>query len=229
MTVGGDRLVPEAASSRRAVAKAERRLALIESTIDSIAAHGLTGTTLARVTEMAGTSVGLANFHFDSKERLFEAVLRHLAEEGRALWQARAADASLPPAVRLRSIVDARFHPRNCSRRKLAVWFAFWGDAGARDIYRRVVGEMDDERLEALVDILETLGTETRDARQIALALEAFCDGLWLNLLLYPADFKRLACHERAIAHLAALFPEHFPALPAAASRAVAGADEGRT
>jgi TetR/AcrR family transcriptional repressor of bet genes len=207
LTVSGDRQENETADSRRAVAKAERRLALIEATVDSIAAYGLTGTTLARVTEMAGTSVGLANFHFDSKERLFEAVLLHLAEEGRALWQVRAADVTLPPAQRLRSIVSARFHPRICSRRKLAVWFAFWGDAGARDIYRRVVGGMDDERLGITVSILEALGTETRHARQASLSLEAFCDGLWLNLLLYPADFKRQACHERAIAHLAVLFP----------------------
>jgi TetR/AcrR family transcriptional repressor of bet genes len=169
---------------------------------------------MARVTELAGTSIGLANFHFASKERLLEAVLRHLADEERALWQVRNADAALSPADRLMSIVDARFHPRSCSRRKLAVWFAFWGDAGARDIYRRVLGEMDEERLEATVAILETLGPIAvdgrHDARQTALGLEAFYDGLWLNLLLYPDDFRPLACRQRAIEHLAALYPAHF-------------------
>jgi TetR/AcrR family transcriptional repressor of bet genes len=225
----------EGAATRRAQAKAGRRLALIEATITSVAAHGLSGTTLARVTDLAGTSIGLANFHFDSKERLFEAVLQHLADEQRALWQKAHADPSLTPAGRLLALLDARFHPRACDRKKLAVWFAFWGDAGARDIYRRIVGGMDDERLEATVAIIESLGPGSgagsgsgagagsgpaaRDAREIALGLEAFYDGLWLNHLLYPQDFRRPGCRARALDHLAALFPEHFArasALPGA-------------
>jgi TetR/AcrR family transcriptional repressor of bet genes len=214
---------PDAPKTRRALAKAERRLALIEATITCIADFGLSGTTMARVTEIAGTSMGLANFHFDSKERLFEAVLQHLADEERALWQRRNADATLTPAERLIALVDARFHPSGCDRRKLAVWFAFWGDAGARDIYRRVVGEMDEERLQATVAIIDSLGhdggTVRHDARQTALGLEAFYDGLWLNLLLYPHDFRRVACRQRAIEHLAALFPAHVTAVQSVAAR----------
>jgi TetR/AcrR family transcriptional regulator, transcriptional repressor of bet genes len=56
------------------------------------------------------------------------------------------------------ALLDARFHPKVCNRRTLAVWFAFWGDAGARDIYRRVVGTLDDDRLNATVAIIESLG-----------------------------------------------------------------------
>lgn len=204
---------PEPPRTRRALAKAERRLALIEATIGCIAGYGLSGTTMARVTEMAGTSIGLANFHFESKERLLEAVVRHLADEQRILWHAQDADATLTPAERLILLADSRFHPVICEPRKLAVWFAFWGDAGARDIYRRVVGALDDERLDATVAIIESLGgipgDRFHDAYQTALGLEAFYDGLWLNLLLYPEDFRRLACRQRAIEHLAALFPAH--------------------
>jgi TetR/AcrR family transcriptional regulator, transcriptional repressor of bet genes len=222
-----DNTMPDAPKTRRAQAKAGRRQALIDATIASIAEFGLSGTTIARVTELAGTSVGLANFHFDSKERLFEAVLQHLASEERDLWQRRNADATLTPAERLIAIVDARFHPQGCDRQKLAVWFAFWGDAGARDIYRRIVGNMDEERLEATVAIIRNLGPDRpgtlRDARQTALGLEAFYDGLWLNLLLYPEDFKRLACRQRAIEHLAALFPSHISALQTVARRSAAG------
>jgi AcrR family transcriptional regulator len=34
------------------------------------------------VTEIAGTSIGLANFYFENKERLFEATLQHLCRRG---------------------------------------------------------------------------------------------------------------------------------------------------
>lgn len=229
----GDDATPETPPTRRAMAKAERRHALIEATISCIAEHGLSGTTMARVTDIAGTSMGLANFHFDSKERLFEAVLRYLADDERALWQARNADAMMTPEERLIALVDARFHPRSCDPRRLAVWFAFWGDAGARDIYRRIVGDMDEERLAATVAIIAALCDGAQgprmDARQTALGLEAFYDGLWLNLLLYPDDFRRMACRQRAIEHIAALFPARFATPQTVATGHAAGQPETRT
>lgn len=206
---------PEPARKGRAAAKEERRQALIDATITAIARHGLSGTTIARVTEIAGTSTGLANFHFDSKDALFEAVLQYLADQERQLWQERNADPCLSPADRLIALVDARFHVRNCDRRTLAIWFAFWGDAGARAIYRRVVADKDDERLQATVAIIAAMdGDPARDPLQTALGLEALYDGLWLNHLLYPADFRRLQCRATALAHLAALFPTHFDGPP---------------
>lgn len=220
---------PEPPRKRRSEAKAERRLALIDATITSIARHGLSGTTIARVTKIAGTSIGLANFYFDSKEALFEAVLQHLADEERILWQNRSADTSLTPMDRLKALVDARFHIRSCDRRKLAVWFAFWGDAAARDIYRRVVAAKDDERLEATVAIIQSLGPPGRDPLQTALGLEALYDGLWLNHLLYPADFKRSQCRALALEHLNALFAGIHDGLSSGASDAAGGPSPERT
>lgn len=214
---------PRPARTRRAEAKKERRQSLIDATIRSIAEFGLSGTTIAKVTEIAGTSIGLANFHFENKERLFEATLSHLADIERAVWHRMNSDAALTPAERLVALVDARFDARVCNPEILAVWFAFWGDAGARDIYRRVVGALDDERLEATVAIIRSLGPDSagpqRDPVQTALGLEAFYDGLWLNHLLYPAEFRRLGCRQRAVEHLAALFPAHIAGPQTVASR----------
>jgi TetR/AcrR family transcriptional regulator, transcriptional repressor of bet genes len=219
----------EAPRTRRAQAKVERRRALIEATIDSIAVYGLSGTTVARVTEIAGTSIGLANFHFENKERLFEAVLQHLADTERAIWQERLAQSAATPADRLMALIDARFDPRVCNSRTLAVWFAFWGDAGARSIYRRMVEPTDDARLAAIIAAIESLtaapDAPLRDSGKTALGLEAFYDGLWLNMLLYPEDFQRIACRQRAIEHLVALFPQQFDALQAGATPLARGAD----
>jgi TetR/AcrR family transcriptional regulator, transcriptional repressor of bet genes len=215
--------------TRRAAAKDERRRALIRATIRSIADNGLSGTTIARVTEIAGTSVGLANFHFENKERLFEAALQHLADEERAIWEKLDRDAALTPAERLVGLMDARFDARVCNRDTLSVWFAFWGDAGARDIYRRVVGKLDDDRLNATVAIIQSLGAgaegQRRDPMQTALGLEAFYDGLWLNHLLYPADFKRPGCRQRALEHLQALFPAQLSRLETVAARNPGGTE----
>lgn len=226
-----DTIITHAPLGRRAQAKVERRQALIDATIDCVAENGLSGTTMARVTELAGTSVGLANFHFDSKERLLESVLQHLADAERVVWQDRLASASPDPAAGLIALIDARFDARICNPRTLAVWYAFWGDAGARAIYRRVVEASDDARLQVLVALIRRLDAggsgPARNAQKTALGLEAFYDGLWLNMLLYPQDFPRADCRQRAVEHLVALFPTHFdgnvtspPPLPAAAARA---------
>jgi TetR/AcrR family transcriptional repressor of bet genes len=215
--------------TRRAQAKEERRLALIRATISSITEYGLSGTTIAKVTEIAGTSIGLANFYFENKEALFEATLQHLADAERAAWQKSSEDSGLTASERLVALADARFHPKICNRETLAVWFAFWGDAGARDIYRRVVGALDDERLNVTVAIIESLAPNAsgpkHDPLQTALGLEAFYDGLWLNHLLYPDEFKRLACRQRAIEHLAALFPAHVSSVQAVPARTPVGTE----
>lgn len=224
MTVEDQSIQPALPKTRRAQAKQEKRLALIGATIRSITENGLSGTTIAKVTELAGTSIGLANFHFENKERLFEATLQHLADQERLIWEKLNEDEFLTPAERLVGFLDARFHPKVCNRQTLAVWFAFWGDAGARSIYRRVVGKLDEDRLDATVAIIQGLGPDAqgqrRDPLQTALGLEAFYDGLWLNHLLYPSDFKRLSCRQRALEHLAALFPAHISSLQTVASRA---------
>jgi TetR/AcrR family transcriptional regulator, transcriptional repressor of bet genes len=210
---------PKPGRTSRAEAKAERRQQLIDATIDCIARFGLTGTTMGKVTELAGVSLGLANFHFESKDRLFEAMLQHLAAEQRALWQSRAQDPGLSSRDLLLSIVDSRFHASICARKKLAVWFAFYGDASARDTYRRAVGDVDDERLEATVAIFTEMIAEagyTRlDPEEAALSIEALYDGLWLNMLLYPTDFRRTVCRTRALGVIAALFHKHFDTDPA--------------
>jgi TetR/AcrR family transcriptional regulator, transcriptional repressor of bet genes len=209
---------PQAPRTSRAGAKAERRAQLIDATIDCIAKFGLSGTTMAKVTELAGVSVGLANFHFDSKDRLFEAVLRHLADEQRALWQSRVQGPDRASRDLLQAIVESQFHPAICARRKLAVWFAFWGDAGAREIYRRAVGDTDDERLDATVALINEMVAEAGytgiDPVETVLTIEAAYDGLWLNMLLYPTEYRRTVCRDRAMRMIATQFPRHFDPAP---------------
>lgn len=214
-----DDLTIDRPKGRRAQAKLERRQTLLDATIDSIAEYGLSGTTIARVTEIAGTSIGLANFYFENKERLFEAVLHHLAEVEREMLEKHLARAGEAVADRLIAQINARFDARVCNPRTLAVWFAFWGDAAARTIYRRVVQPTDDARLALVVPLIRSLSADdlSHDAYRTALGMEAFYDGLWLNMLLYPDDFSHIKCRARAVEHLVTLFPEQFESPPTVA------------
>ncbi len=201
-------------SGRRTETKAVRRSQLIDATITSIAQHGIGGTTMSRVTEIAGLSTGIVNFHFDSKQNLFEQTLMTLAQEHHAQWYKAFNDAGLTASEKLLAIVDAHFHPKICSRKKLAVWFAFYGEAGRRAVYRSLVDQIDDERYDLSTqlcsEIIEEGHYRCPPAAIVARTLEGLYDGLFLNLLMYPGYVKREDARAQVQAYLATVFPQHF-------------------
>ena len=208
--------MPEAASAKppRTAPPETRRQQLIEATITSISKHGMSGTTLAKVTEEAGLSLGLVNFHFRNKEALLTATLRHLADEHRNLWIGKSSRPDIAPAEKLRTIVDAQFNPLVCNRRKLAVWFAFFGESGQRKAYRTVTGSLDEERQAATADLCAVIVAEGNypgiapDA--VSAMLEGLFDGLWLNILMYPKRFTRQMARDHVMSYLRQCFPLDF-------------------
>ena len=87
----------------------QRRRELIQATIAVIARHGYSGTTVARVAKKAGVSMGLMNFHFDSKDRLFRATFAFLAEEYQQVWDRNLAAAGEAPGPRLTAMIEGYF------------------------------------------------------------------------------------------------------------------------
>lgn len=198
----------------RTAPKEVRRTQLIEATIDCIAEHGISGTTMAKVTRRAGLSVGIVSLHFESKDNLLTSTLEHLSEEVRATWAEIAENQDLDAARKLRLIALASFDPRIFTPAKIGVWFAFFGEAPYRQFYREMVESYDDER----GDVIRTLCTKLIGARggerpepdAMVDAIECFGDGLWLNAIVYPEDFTRDYCVAQVEAFLAAHFPDHF-------------------
>lgn len=201
-------------SSGRTAAREIRRRQLIEAAIESIAKYGISGTTMSTVTGFAGLSVGTVNFHFESKEKLFEETLRFLAEEHRDQWQQGTRKAGTSLRDRLLAIVDAEFHPRICSRKKLTVWTAFYGEAGYRASYRKIMSDIDTERWGASRQICEAIirdgNYSGQDGREIAETLEGLFDGFCLTILIYPGQLSAADAKLRVRAYLATVFPGYF-------------------
>lgn len=206
-----DKITPK---KTRTASKEVRRQQLINATIDSIAKHGFAGTTMTTVTRTAGLSIGLANFHFTSKQNLFEETLRFLAEEHRDHWKKSFEKANLAPEAKLLAIVAAHFHPNICSRKKVAVWFGFFGEATARGSYRNLVNEIDTERRDVSIKLCEQIiqegAYEALDPVDISFTLEGLYDGFWLNILMYPGEFTRFDAMKRLQEYLSQIFPKHF-------------------
>ncbi len=198
----------------RTASKEVRRQQLINATIDSIAKNGFAGTTMTTVTRAAGLSIGLANFHFTSKQNMFEETLRFLAEEHHNHWKKSFEKANLVPKDKLLAIVAAHFHPNICNRKKIAVWYGFFGETSWRASYRKFVDEIDTERRDVSVDLCRQIIQEglyeNLNPVDIAFTLEGLYDGFWLNILMYPGEFARFDAMKRIQEYLSQIFPDHF-------------------
>lgn len=187
-----------------------RKRQLIDATMDCIDKLGLSQTTLARIAERCGISQGNVVFHFQTKEALLDQTLRHLSDEYRHNWLDRLAAAETPYA-KLRALVEASFTPKICNRRKISVWFAFWGESRSRPNYMSVCGDNDkafSDQILALCNALQTGSTTRLSAETAALSIEGMIDGLWQNFLIGPPGFKRDQAVQAVFDLIDAIYPE---------------------
>jgi TetR/AcrR family transcriptional repressor of bet genes len=199
---------------RRTAPRSERMRQLTAAAMEVIAAKGLSGTTTAAVTARAGLSAGIVSLHFGSKEGLLVATLESLANEHRDKWLAAQADGGLAARERLWAVIDAHFDPAICTRTKIAVWFAFFGERHYRETYRDIVAQLDVERT-AVVEaacgqIVAEGGYAGVDPALVAQSIENLADGLWLDLLLYPGRVTLDRARMQMRDMLAHYFPGHF-------------------
>lgn len=204
--------------------KEVRRVQLIEATIDSIARRGFAETTLAHVADAAKLSRGIVNFYFKSKEVLLAETLRHMAQEYEAFWTAAVDRAGPAPAAQLDAMIEADFHPAIASRKKVTVWYAFWGEARWRPEYLRICRELSERYFEQTRDVcrqvIETGGYTDIDAAAIARGLNSMIDGLWLDMLINPDSIDRAEAKRTCRVFLSGFFPAEFADRAKAASAA---------
>ena len=194
--------------------KAERRRELIQATIRCIAKYGLSATTVQLVTREAGLSLGIANLHFQSKENLLRATLESvMAEYHEGQVEILEGDAEASPAEQLAALVEFQFSARVTNREKMAVWFAFYGEASAMPIYQKICSRMDQLAATKLEHVLSELiregGYRNLEPKTLATGYLALVDGLWLSLLVMPRSLTKRAAKAIAMDYLLQAFPQH--------------------
>ena len=207
--------VKDGPKKRRSEPREVRRLQLIMAAIDSISKRGFADTTLRHVTETAKVSHGVVNYHFDSKAALYDATLGFLAQEHYENWSRYYDQAKPTAAHRLAAIIRADFDKSICTHKRLAVWFAFWGQAKYRPNYLRIHNKFDNERYDRIhqlcAELIRSGEYPELDVEKTTLAIEALSDGAWLSLMLYPEGANREAFRSICIDALPRFFPKHFP------------------
>jgi len=179
-----------------------------------IARRGMGSTTLGDVASEAGLSQGIVNLHFESKDNLLTETLRYLADEYKAQFN-KALERSGPrPADSLLALTELDLRPSICDRRKVAVWFAFWGEVQSRPTYRKICDERDqyyDDTIERLAaEIIADGNYQNVTAAAVATVLNSMTNGLWLSCLISPSSFDRHKAMDAILEYLSNVFPKHF-------------------
>jgi AcrR family transcriptional regulator len=205
------------APASRKASRPVRRQQLIDATIAVLARKGYSALTVADVAKTARLSVGIINFHFESKEKLLAACLTHLAEEYYHNWHGALAMPGASVAEKLQLIVLGDFNDKIFTPDKLAAWIAFWGETQGRPIYVEICSTYDEERTKAVSGLCEKIikdGGYKLVPSTVMRALESLGDGLWLGVAAgnSQAKFTITASQARMAlqATLVSFFPKHF-------------------
>ena len=114
---------------------------------------------------------------------------------------------------RLDALLDFQLGRGVTQRQKMSVWFAYYGEAGARPVYQKIVSTVDRlaaQKLEALfTDIIREGGYQDVDARELATGYSALIDGLHLGLLVTPRELSKRRARTVACDFLRRAFPRH--------------------
>ncbi|HMB77759.1 MAG TPA: TetR/AcrR family transcriptional regulator [Kiloniellaceae bacterium] len=190
---------------------ARRRRQLLEAAIDCIVTHGFAATTLAKVSNAAGLSQGMAVFYFKTKELLLEETLRYHYASYQRVWQRALDDAPDDPVGRILAFVLADLDPEICNPRNTALWASFWGEAGARPHFAKICDDYDHTRN----DVLKGLCREAEDliagpgwtVGEIVDTLDSVTDGMWVRFHISPDSMTAAEARTLIARLLATIFP----------------------
>lgn len=189
----------------------KRRQQLLDATLRSIAANGLSRTTLATVAAEAGLSQGVAVFYFKSKTGLLAEALRAHYERYQQHWTEALEQAGPDPVQRLITLIEAEFSPVVSDAEALSIWFAFWGEQSFTPQYARISAEFDRHRTAESQRVCAALmpGAPPEETRRVADWIETLTEGYWQHLHVFPATTSREEAAQSALALAARLLPAH--------------------
>lgn len=166
-----------------------RRRALMEGAIESMAVHGVGGTTVQTICSLAGASRGLIGHYFDSKEALIAEAFTYLFTNVAAEVARQLGSADDGAAVgRLRALPRALFSPEVFTQTNRDAFLSFWHEVRFNELVRKANKALYVGYAQRTEDLFASAAAEvgvTLDARRAALGLIGLSDGMWLGLSIH--------------------------------------------
>ena len=211
-----------APGSRQRLSASRQRQRLIDACISALHLYGPSQTTVEKVVAIAKLSPGIVRFYFKSKGAMLVASLRFLSAEFEAQVLEPVGRLRDSPVQALQKLVELYLDPAIASTRKVSVWYAFWGEATARQEYQEICGQKDDRFAVLVLELIHRMIEESKqrhlDADAVALGLIGALEVLWQGIAFQTeGDVDRAGARRRCMAYLASVFPGYFPT-PAGAS-----------
>ncbi|MGH6931020.1 MAG: TetR family transcriptional regulator [Dongiaceae bacterium] len=203
------------AARKRQDASADRtHAAILDAAITVIARHGLSATTVQLVAEAARVAPGTVILHFVRKEALLAAALEFVALEFEQARRQAIERASSDPVEAIKGLIEVSFDPKVSAPARIAVWYAFWGEAPARRVYQQVIGNLDNAYhadLERLFrELIECGGHRHLNPAAVAIGFAGLLDWHWQDVLSSGPDFDRVRAMAITQAYLVGIFPREF-------------------
>ena len=197
----------------RVANKQSSNLKLISSAIKSISEKGINETTMSDVSQGAGLSQGIVNFHFKSKELLLIETLRFISNEYLQSFQNCLKKSGSDPCKQIIAIINNDFSNKICSRDKIALWFTFFSEVKFKPAYHQICKQRDlyyQKMTENIFRELIKLEKSKISLTNVSNGLQALVMGLWLDQLVDPDTFKRKKAKEICFNFIKSNFPEQF-------------------
>ena len=171
---------------------AETRRRLLEATIESLIEVGYAGTTIRRVTELAGVSQGAQSHHFPHRVDLVTSAFEHMAEQRIDAYRARARELSGDRSERLRALLDLLWEDFSSPLFTVALklWIAAAEDEQLRTRLVPVERRINANMAKLSAEVAGELGAEDGFDRKLAVAMNTVA-GLALTREFDPSGRAR--------------------------------------
>ena len=193
--------------------KKNSNLKLISSTIKNLSKKGINELTMHDVSQGAGLSQGIVNFHFKSKELLLIETLRFISNEYLHSFQKSIVNTGNDPSRKLIGIIENDLSKKLCTREKIAVWFTFFSEIKYKPAYHQICKERDLYYQSITEDIFAELIKKENiklSKKNIARGFQALIMGLWLDQLEDPDTFSRIQAKKICFEFIKSNFPKQF-------------------
>ena len=193
--------------------KKNSNLKLISSTIKNLSKKGINELTMQDVSQGAGLSQGIVNFHFKSKELLLIETLKYISNEYLDSFQRSIAKKGNDPRKKIIGIVENDFSKKICTREKIAVWFTFFSEIKYKPAYHQICKERDMYYQSLTENIFDELIKKEKvklSKKNISRGFQALIMGLWLDQLEDPDTFNRIQAKKICFEFIKSNFPKQF-------------------
>ena len=193
--------------------KKNSNLKLISSTIKNLSKKGINELTMQDVSQGAGLSQGIVNFHFKSKELLLIETLKYISNEYLDSFQRSIAKIGNDPRKKIIGIVENDFSKKICTREKIAVWFTFFSEIKYKPAYHQICKERDMYYQSLTENIFDELIKKEKvklSKKNISRGFQALIMGLWLDQLEDPDTFNRIQAKKICFEFIKSNFPKQF-------------------